>query len=122
MPPEDRRPAATARPVVVGDPSAITRPSNAAMWRGVDQAHLMGLELIVAVLLWAGVGWLIDGWLNTGWWFTVLGAMVGNAAGVYLVWLRSQRMDARDAAEAAWLAAAGDRDPTADTQGRAGGR
>lgn len=70
------------------------------MWRGLDHAHMMQLELIVAVGLWGGVGWLVDRTLGSAPWGTVVGALVGYAAGLYLVWLRSQRMDAEDAAGA----------------------
>jgi ATP synthase protein I len=62
----------------------------------------MGAELITATLTWAGIGWLTDRWLGTEPWFLVIGAIVGNAAGTYLVWLRAKRMDileARDASE-----------------------
>ena len=78
---------------------------NAALWRGVDQAHIMGLELIVAVALWGGIGWWVDARLGTGAWFTVIGALIGNAAGVYLVWLRAQRLDGLDAVSQAAAAA-----------------
>ncbi|MEX2551208.1 MAG: AtpZ/AtpI family protein, partial [Nitriliruptoraceae bacterium] len=67
---------------------------NPELWRGIDQAHIMGVELIVAVLLWSGIGYLIDGWLGSMPWFTVFGALLGNVAGLYLIYLRSQRIDA----------------------------
>ena len=85
--------------------AAQASSGNAALWRGVDQAHIMGLELIVAVALWGGVGWWVDARLGTGAWFTVIGALIGNAAGVYLVWLRAQRLDGLDAASQAAAAA-----------------
>ena len=68
----------------------------------------MGVELMAAILTWAGLGWLADRWLGTGPWLLVVGALVGNAAGIYLIWLRSGRMEAReaDAARAERLAAA----------------
>lgn len=75
------------------------------MWRGLDHAHMMQVELVVAVVLWGGLGWLADRALGSTPWCTVAGALVGYAAGLYLVWLRSQRMDAEDAAGAAGPAA-----------------
>lgn len=63
------------------------------LWSGLDQASIMGTELMSAILTWTGVGWLADRWLGTTPWLVVVGAMVGNAAGLYLVWLRSGRMD-----------------------------
>lgn len=75
------------------------RSSNAALWRGLDHAHMMQVELVAAMLLWGGAGWALDRWLGSGPWLTVVGSLVGYAAGFYLIWLRSQRMDAEDAAD-----------------------
>lgn len=52
----------------------------------------MGVELMAATLTWAAIGWLVDRWLGTDPWFLAIGAVVGNAAGIYLIWLRSGRM------------------------------
>lgn len=62
-----------------------------ALWSGIDQASIMSVELIAAILTWSGIGWLIDAWLQTMPWFLVTGALIGNAAGLYLIWLRSNR-------------------------------
>lgn len=62
-------------------------------FRGLDQSSVMGVELVSATIVWAGVGWLIDGWLGTSPWFFAAGAIVGNAAGIYLVWLRGRRLE-----------------------------
>lgn len=67
--------------------------------RGLDQSSVMGVELIAATLTWAGIGWLVDSWLGTGPWFLAIGALLGNAAGLYLIWLRGRRMDEAEAAE-----------------------
>jgi ATP synthase protein I len=67
--------------------------------RGLDQSSVMGVELIAATLTWAGAGWLLDRWLGTEPWFLAIGALVGNAAGLYLVWLRGRRMDLIEARE-----------------------
>jgi F0F1-type ATP synthase assembly protein I len=62
-------------------------------WGGIDQGNVMSMELLSAVLLWAGVGYLVDRWLGTEPWFLAIGALLGNAAGIYLIYLRSRRMD-----------------------------
>ena len=69
--------------------------------RGLDQSSVMGMELVSATLTWAAIGWLIDRWLGTDPWLLASGALLGNAAGLMLVWLRARRMDALEAAEAA---------------------
>ncbi len=77
------------------------RGNRRAALRGLDQSSVMGAELITATLTWAGIGWLVDRWLGTDPWFLVIGALVGNAAGIYLVWLRGKRMDEAEARDAA---------------------
>jgi ATP synthase protein I len=67
--------------------------------RGLDQSSVMGVELITATLTWAAIGWFVDRWLGTEPWFLAIGAILGNAAGIYLVWLRGRRMDAIEARE-----------------------
>ncbi|MEX1162045.1 MAG: AtpZ/AtpI family protein [Nitriliruptor sp.] len=59
---------------------------------GLDAASVMGVELMAATLTWSGIGWLVDRWLGTPPWFLAIGALLGNAAGIYLIWLRSGRM------------------------------
>ncbi|MBS3942196.1 MAG: AtpZ/AtpI family protein, partial [Actinobacteria bacterium] len=44
------------------------------------------------------LGWLADRALGTTPWLFAIGALAGFAAGLYLVWLRAQRMDAREQA------------------------
>lgn len=76
------------------------------MWQGIDQAHRMSVQLIAAILVWAGLGYLADEWLGTGPWLMAAGALLGNAAGIYLVWLRGNQMSAADdaAREQRWQA------------------
>jgi F0F1-type ATP synthase assembly protein I len=106
MPPSDpRTPVPWRSGASEGREAEAERSSNAALWRGLDHAYMMQVELIAALLIWGGVGWLVDRWLGSGPWLTVLGALVGYAAGFYLIWLRSQRMDAEDVAERAAITA-----------------
>jgi len=70
------------------------RTTRRGAWSGLDQSSIMGVELISATLTWAGIGWLVDRWLGTAPWFLAIGALLGNAAGIYLIWLRGARMDA----------------------------
>lgn len=88
-----------------------TRPSagvvsRRGLWTGIDQASVMGVELIAAILTWAAVGHLADRALGTGPWLLLAGALVGNAAGLYLVWLRSGRMAEAERAAAEEVAGA----------------
>jgi ATP synthase protein I len=76
--------------------AAAARALRRGSWTGLDQASVMGVELLAATLTWAGVGWLVDRWLGTAPWFLAIGALIGNGAGLYLVWLRGSRMQARE--------------------------
>ena len=77
------------------------RAHRRELWTGLDHSFVMGLELMSAVLLYAGLGYLADRWLGTGPWLFGIGALLGNAAGLYLIWVRSGRMVERDQAQRA---------------------
>lgn len=47
------------------------------------------VELVTATLVWGGIGWLLDRWLGTGPWLMCAGFVVGNGAGIYLIWLKT---------------------------------
>lgn len=49
-------------------------------------------EFLSALLVWGGLGWLADRWLGTGPWLLVLGLVLGNGLGLYLLWLRTNPM------------------------------
>lgn len=68
------------------------RGTRGEVWRGVDQGSIMGLELVAGILLWGGLGYLADQALGTAPWLLGIGALVGYAGGLWLIWLRSQRM------------------------------
>ncbi|MFP4234330.1 MAG: AtpZ/AtpI family protein [Nitriliruptoraceae bacterium] len=90
---------APTRPAPV--PTVAPASIRTALLRGIDQAYLMQADLLAAILVWAGIGWLLDRALGTRPVLLVIGAIVGYAAGLYLVWLRSQRMDAAEQAASA---------------------
>lgn len=70
-----------------------TRSSFRSAMRGMDQASIMSVELLAGILTWAAIGWLVDSWLGIGPWGLVVGSLVGYAAGLYLVILRSRHME-----------------------------
>lgn len=72
------------------------RTINRSLARGMDHSSIMAAELIAALVTWAGIGWLLDRWLGTGPWLLAIGALVGNAAGIYLIYVRSGRMEGFD--------------------------
>ncbi len=51
----------------------------------------IGFEFIAAVLLFAGVGWLIDRWLDSSPWAIVIGVGVGFAIGLWNLFRRGMK-------------------------------
>lgn len=49
---------------------------------GLSRGLRLGSEFIAAILVGAGIGYLLDVWLNTGPWLLLVFVMVGFAAGV----------------------------------------
>ncbi|HUG84727.1 MAG TPA: AtpZ/AtpI family protein [Euzebya sp.] len=45
---------------------------------------------LAAILTWGGIGWMVDRVLGTAPLLMVLGFIVGNATGIYLLYLRSR--------------------------------
>lgn len=78
---------------------------------GVDHFNVMSLELLSGILVWAGAGWLLDRWLGTAHWFFGFGVMLGFAAGLYLVWLRTNVSAAPAPSTAATTATEGSEEP-----------
>lgn len=64
-----------------------------------DDGWTLAAELLTATFLWGGVGWLLDRWLGTGPVLMAIGFVLGNALGVYLLWVRSHDRFTRDHAE-----------------------
>jgi ATP synthase protein I len=63
--------------------------------RASGEAWTMVTELLTATAVWAGIGYGLDVWLGTKPVLLVIGAVVGHAAGIYLVVLRTRRMSER---------------------------
>ena len=76
-----------------GDESAPAEPVPPAAepppLREVD-AYAVISYLLSGVILYGGIGWLLDWWLGTRG-FVGAGIVVGAAAGIWLVWLRYSR-------------------------------
>lgn len=71
-------------------PAASGERERDEAWGGVDTAWRVMSEFLTATFFWGGVGWLCDRWLGTAPWLMVLGFVVGNATGLYLLYLRSE--------------------------------
>lgn len=52
-----------------------------AFRKGLALASRVGLELVAATVIGAGLGYALDRWLGTGPWLMVVGVVLGAAAG-----------------------------------------
>jgi ATP synthase protein I len=75
-----RRAEERASPVRSGDAGDGSETS------GVGFAFRVGLEMVTALAVGVGIGWLLDRWLGTAPWFFVVFFFLGAAAGILNVW------------------------------------
>jgi ATP synthase protein I len=57
-----------------------------AFRKGLALASRVGLELVAATVIGAGLGYALDRWLGTRPWLLVVGVVLGAAAGVFAVY------------------------------------
>ncbi|MCI0687092.1 MAG: AtpZ/AtpI family protein [Sporichthyaceae bacterium] len=58
--------------------------------QGPGDGYVIIAYLLSGMILWGGVGWLLDRWLGTGF-LLLIGLLIGAAASVYLVYVRFGR-------------------------------
>jgi ATP synthase protein I len=64
------------------------RPTRHELFAELDDGWTMSAEFVSAVLVWTGIGWLVDNWLGTTPWLLAIGTLLGFVLGIYLAWLR----------------------------------
>ena len=57
-----------------------------AFRKGLALASRVGLELVAATIIGAGLGYALDRWLGTEPWLVVVGVVLGAAAGFFAVY------------------------------------
>lgn len=62
-------------------------------WSGMGTAWSIIGTLLGGILVWGGIGFLLDRWLDLRWLFLPIGMVVGMGASIYLVYLRYGRDD-----------------------------
>ncbi len=75
---------------VAEDPAAASVTNNMSGW---NRGMRLGTEFIAAVLVGAGIGYLLDLWLKTGPWLMLVMLLVGFAAGVLNVVRSAEQMN-----------------------------
>ena len=63
-----------------------TGTSSGPSMSGMGIAFRIGVELVAALAVGVGIGWLLDSWLGTKPWFLVVFFFLGSAAGILNVW------------------------------------
>lgn len=68
-------------------------PNQDNPWSGWSTGFAISVYLLSALLVWGGIGYLVDRLAGTPDVFTALGMVVGAVAGTYLIYLRYGRGD-----------------------------
>jgi F0F1-type ATP synthase assembly protein I len=87
------RPSPTIREALknpqTADPVQRSAQSSQGAWNGLGEAWSYLSTVISGVVVWGAIGYGLDKWLGTEPVLFVIGALVGNFAGIYLVYLRA---------------------------------
>ncbi len=60
-------------------------------WSGADTAWAITGTLLAGILVWGGVGFLLDRWVGLHWLFLPIGMLVGAGTAIYVVYVRYGR-------------------------------
>jgi F0F1-type ATP synthase assembly protein I len=60
-------------------------------WSGMGTAWSITGTLLAGILVWGGIGFLLDRWLDLRWLFLPIGMVIGVGASIYLVYVRYGR-------------------------------
>lgn len=60
-------------------------------WKGVGTAWALMGTLASGILVWGGIGFLVDRWIGLRWVFLPAGMLIGVGASIYLVYVRYGR-------------------------------
>lgn len=60
-------------------------------WKGVGTAWALTGTLIAGILVWGGIGYLVDRLIGLRWLFLPVGMLIGVSTSIYLVYVRYGR-------------------------------
>ena len=81
-----------ATPAPDAEPSGSPVDPDRAALTGAAEFLTLGLTVAVALVVLAGLGYLVDRWLGTSPWFTLVGLVLGIAAAVLITVSRVRRL------------------------------
>lgn len=67
---------------------AVSAPQGAGIAKAEGDAMRIVSDFVAAIIVGVGLGYAFDWWQNTLPWGTVIGMMIGSAAGVKIMWHR----------------------------------
>lgn len=91
-------------------PSALHSAKTRDSWRGLGEAWTAISYLICGIAVWGGVGYGLDRLLNTRPALFIVGVLIGNAGGVYLMYVRLMGETKREMSGSPHFESAGRRD------------
>jgi len=65
-------------------------------WTGMGTGWAITSTMVGGIAAWGGIGFLADRWFGTDGVFFAVGAVLGAAGSIYLVWLRYGRGEGGD--------------------------
>ena len=69
------------------------RDGPGGAWSGFGVGWGATATLLAGILVWGGIGYLVDRLAGTGQLFTAIGLLLGAGGGIYLVYVRYGRGD-----------------------------
>lgn len=66
----------------------MARPQRGDAWSGMGTGWAISATLLGGILVWGGIGYLVDLLVGTERIFTAVGFLLGAVGGIYLVYLR----------------------------------
>jgi F0F1-type ATP synthase assembly protein I len=74
----------------------MPQPSRNDAWSGMGIGWAISATLLGGILVWGGIGYLVDGLVGSDRVFTVIGFLLGAVGGITIVYLRYGREERRD--------------------------
>jgi ATP synthase protein I len=85
------------RPALKREQAGGKRPDSKQMWQGMGEAWTALSTLVSGIAVWGGIGYVIDRVAGTRPVLFVIGVLLGNFAGIYLIYVKYFKEVPRDA-------------------------
>ncbi len=72
-------------------PPMAGRPDRGDPWRGIGTAWAVMGTLLAGIVVWGGIGYVVDRLIGFHWLFLPVGMLIGVSTSIYLVYVRYGR-------------------------------